>query len=94
MISKQNLFISFAILALFLLSLLIVLGDKGLADLNMMKKGKEGLVKKNEAIMNENLKMYRTIDRLKTDPEFIEKVAREELGVIGKNDVIVKIENR
>ncbi len=91
MISKQNILVSFAILALFVLSLLIIFGDKGLADLNMMKKGKDGLVAKNETLIRENIRLYHTIDRLNNDPAFIEDVARQELGVIGKNEMVVTI---
>lgn len=92
MISKQNILMSLAILALFFLFLLIIFGDKGLADLNMMKKGRDGLAEKNETLTRENIRLYHTIDRLNNDPAFIENVARQELGVIGKNEVIVKIE--
>ncbi len=92
MISKQNILMSLAILALFFLFLLIIFGDKGLADLNMMKKGKDGLADKNETLIRENIRLYHTIERLNNDPVFIENVARQELGVIGKHEVIVKIE--
>ncbi len=88
--SKHHILLSFAVLTLFCLLLLIVFGDKGLADLNMLKKGKQGLVEKNLALRRENLSLYRSIKRLKNDPAFIESVARQELGVIGENEIILK----
>ncbi len=88
---KQNILLSFAILALFSLSVLIIFGDKGLADLNLLKKSRDGLTEQNEALTQENISLYRSIERLKSDPVFIENVAREELGVIGKNEIIFKV---
>ena len=38
--------------------------------------------------------MYTEIERLKHDPEYIENVARRELGMIGKNEVIFKVEKK
>ena len=94
MISKQNIIMSFTLLALFAMLLLSIFGDKGLADMNMMEKVLNGLIDKNDAIARENLSLYRTIDRLKHDPKFIESVARQELGVIADNELILKIENK
>ncbi|MCP4104681.1 MAG: septum formation initiator family protein [Desulfobacteraceae bacterium] len=93
MISKQQILLSFAIAGLFFMCLLIVFGDKGFADLNMMKKVRDGLKEKNESLMQENLSLYRSIERLKTDPAYIEFIARQEMGVIGKNELIFKIQN-
>ena len=49
------------------------------------------MVQQNETLARENVSLYRTIGRLKSDPAFIESVARNELGMIGKDDVIVVI---
>lgn len=70
--------------------LLIVFGDKGLADLMLKQKKYDGLLKKNALITQQNSSLYRRIDRLKNDPEFMEHVARMELGMIGKNEVILR----
>ena len=48
------------------------------------------MVEKNEKLNQENLVMYREIDRLKNDPKFVENVVRQELGVIAKDEVIFK----
>lgn len=88
---KQHMLISVAIIAIFSMFLMIIFGDKGLADLNMLKKSRDGIIEKNEILIQENISLYRSIERLKKDPEFIENVARQELGVIGKNEIIFKI---
>jgi cell division protein FtsB len=87
----HKILISFAGVALFLFFWVIILGERGLHDLAKMKKDRDILVEKNEKIDQENSLLYKKILRLKDDPEFIEDVAREELGMIGKDEVIYKL---
>lgn len=91
MSSKQNILIAFVILAVFTLLLFIVFGDNGLADLHLLKAERDTLVEENRRLSQENLSLYREIDRMKHDPKFVENVARQELGVIGKDEVILKL---
>ena len=79
-----------AILVLFNLILVVIFSDNGLVDLIMLRKEKERSAEKNREVIRENLSLYREIERLKHDPEFIESVARKELGVVGKDEVILK----
>ena len=51
-----------------------------------------GLVQENETLALENLHLYNQIERLRRDPEFIENVARQELGMIGTNEIILKFQ--
>ena len=91
MSSVQKIFLAFAILILFNLLLVIVFGDDGLVDLYLYNNRKADIENKNEVLTQENLALYREIDRLKHDPEFIENVARKELGMIGSGEVILKL---
>ncbi len=90
MTTKQNIILSLIILILFSLLLLIIFGDNGLVDFVLIKGERDRLVEKNGKLNQENLNMYREIDRLKNDPKFVENVVRQELGVIGKDEVIFK----
>ena len=74
-----------------LMLLFIVFGENGLTDLYKLKMEKDNLLKKNDELKKENLSLYREIERLKNDPGYVEDVARKELGVIGKDEVIIKI---
>lgn len=82
-----------AVIIFFLLVLLIfsVFGNKGLLGLNMLKKERDVIIKKNNIIQNSNIAMYHEIERLKHDQNYIESVARHKLGLIGKDDVILKV---
>ena len=88
--TKQNILIAFVILLLFSMILFMIFGDYGLADLYLVKQERDNVVEKNEAIDQENLSMYREINRLEHDLKYIEKVARDELGMIGKDEIIIK----
>ena len=90
MTSKQQFLLCLAALVLFSMLLFILFGDHGFADLNLLKSEKEQLIRKNETLARENLILYDTINRLKNDPVFIESVARKDLGMIGKDELIVK----
>ncbi|MEA1948830.1 MAG: septum formation initiator family protein [Thermodesulfobacteriota bacterium] len=91
MISKQNILLAFAIIVLFSLLMFTLFGEHGLADLNRLETERDMLLKKNDELIRKNLSLYREIERLKNDPEYVENVARNELGVIGKDEVVIKV---
>lgn len=93
MSSKQKILLSLSILIIFSLLLIIIFGDKGLVDLNLLKKKRDRLIEKNANITMDNLSLYREIDRLKHDSRYIEDVVRRELGLIAEGDVIFKLKN-
>lgn len=88
---RKNIMFVLAIVTMFLMLLFIVFGENGLTDLHKLKMEKDNLSKKNEELKKENLSLYREIERLKNDPSYVEDVARKELGVIGENEVIIKV---
>jgi len=92
MIMTRNQGIVLSIVALFLCSLLffIIFSENGLTDLNILKKEKTDLILENQRIAEKNQTLSIEIDRLKNDPDYIENVARRELGMIGKDEMIVK----
>ena len=85
----QKWLVAIAAVILFNLTLVIVFGDNGLVELSRLRAQERVLAGQNETMARENVSLYRTIDRLKTDPVYIESVARNELGMVGKNDVII-----
>lgn len=91
MISKKNILLAFGIGVLFYLLISIIFGENGFADLKRLKTERDVLLKTNNELIQENLSLCREIERLKNDPEYVENVARKELGVIGKDEVVVKV---
>jgi len=90
MSTKQSICLAFAILGLAILLFVIIFGESGLADLNILKREKRNIDMLNERIAQENLLKYREIDRLKTDLDYIEKVARDELGIVKAGEIVIK----
>ena len=91
MTAKQNIFLAIIILILFSMLFLIVLGDHGLLDLNVLKIKSDHLTENNNELVKENRSFFREIDRMKHDLKYVESVARKELGVIDKDEVIIKL---
>jgi len=69
----------------------IVFGENGLKDLHALKARRDRIIAQKEKTFNENVSLYRQIERLKNDPQFIEATAREELGMIGEDERIIKL---
>ena len=90
---KHKIFLFLAILGLFSLCGVIILGDKGLAELKLLKQKHQLMIEDNESMARKNLSFYSEIDRLQTDVEYIGDVARQQLGFIGKDEFILKPNN-
>ena len=94
MTKTQGVLISIAIIILAALFFFIIVSEHGLADLIYLKREQGKLVEENERLTRENHSISIEIDRLKHDPEYIENVARKELGMIGQDEVIIKPRNQ
>ncbi len=86
---RQKIAVAGVVVTLFYLMLLIVVGDNGLVELSRMRGKEQMMAQRNEALASENVSIYRIIGRLKSDPVFIESVARNELGMVGKDDIVI-----
>jgi cell division protein FtsB len=90
MTRKQGVFLSIAVVLLFSLLFFIIFGEHGLIDLNTLKNERDQLAEKSEQLTRKNLSLSVEIDRLKHDPKYIENVARQELGMVGEDELILK----
>jgi len=88
--TKQKILLAGVVVALFSMLIFIMFSDKGLADLFCLKRDRDRLQQENTRLKKENDALYRTIERLRNDPEYIESIARKELGMIRKDEVILK----
>lgn len=71
--------------------LVIIISDNGLKELYSLKQQKKIIMAKNLNLLQGNQVLYHTIDRLKNDLEYIESIARRDLGMVSKDEVIFKI---
>ena len=91
--TREKILLSFAILALGSMLFFVIFGENGLADLNLLKQERNLLLEKKRTLEQKNIALYREIHRLKNDLKYIESVARRELGMIRKDEVIFKLKN-
>ncbi len=88
MSTRQSIILSFAIIGLFTFLLMIIFGDKGLADLHLVRLDRDRLVEKNQGLLKDNLARFAEKQRLESDPYYIEHVARSELGLVAADELI------
>ena len=67
----------------------IGLGERGAVDLYQAKLQRDRLLKSNVRLRAENKVLYKTIQRLNEDPDFVENIARTEFGMTGGNEIII-----
>ena len=77
------------IVLLFSFLFVIGLGDRGAVDLYQLHLRKVGLGKSNLDLENKNRALRHIIERLKNDREFVEYIARTELGMVREDEVVV-----
>ena len=90
MTRTQGIFLSVTVVLLFSLLFFIIFGEHGFIDLNILKKERDQLAEKNAQLSHQNLSLSVEIDRLKHDPKYIENIARQELGMVGADELILK----
>ena len=90
MTKKQNILLSVSALLLLALFFFIIVSEHGLLDLRSLKEEHSRLIEENLQLTRENQDISIEIDRLKHDPAYIESIARKELGMIGKDEIILK----
>jgi cell division protein FtsB len=80
----------YLIMFVFLMCMLITFGKRGLIDNYTMIERITALKKTNHAIVLENKDLNRKVMLLKGDLEYIEMIARNELGMVRKGDLIYR----
>jgi cell division protein FtsB len=92
--AQLKLTLIFGILVLIAYFAIIIFGDNGLRALNAMKQELNSINVQNEKIQQNNIEKHRKVKRLKEDPEFIENIARQELKMIKKDEVVFKFQRK
>lgn len=75
---------------LLLMSLLITFGNRGVVDNYLMSKKVASLKAQNEEITAENVDLKQKIILLRNDINYIEMIARNELGMVKKGDIVYR----
>ncbi len=73
---------------LFIFLGIALFGEHGIIDTLRIYREVKILEGRIEKIQDENKQLEEEIARLKNDKKYIEKIARENLGMVGKNEII------
>lgn len=75
---------------LIILSLFTIFGDRGIFDLWRLRGEKEKLDERNFLLLGENETLRERIHRLRHDDFYLEKIAREELGLARPGEIVYR----
>ena len=89
---RKNIYFSPLLIVISIIALLTIFGDRGLIRIYKLSKERDSIKTYNEQIREENAAMKDEIHRLKTDDKYIEIIARKELGMVGKNELVYQFE--
>jgi cell division protein FtsB len=81
----------YLVVFLFLMALLITFGNRGIVDNYLMSKRLAQLNSQNGMIAAESDELKRKILLLRSDLTYIESIARNELGMVKKGDVVYRL---
>jgi cell division protein FtsB len=80
----------YLIIFVLLMGTLITFGDRGLIDNYRIKEKLMALKKINHGTILENIALKKNITLLRNDPSYIEMMARNELGMVKKGDLVYR----
>jgi len=81
----------FLLIVIMIIGMFIVFGNRGLRDNYVMGERLKALKKTNEDVLRENRELSKTARFLREDMSYIEQVARNELGMVRKGDLVYRI---
>ena len=77
-------------IALLVIGFLIIFGKKGLIDNYKLQQRVAELREANQKTLKENARLKQDILLLRKDPKYIERIARDELGMVRKGDTVYR----
>ena len=72
----------------------IFIGKNGMTELQSMQGQLNTLKQENAHLEQQNIELYRTVNRLKTDPIYIDYIIRQELQMIGRDEMVFKFQQK
>ena len=81
-------------LVLLLFAGLALYGWQGVVRLRHMRAQLQSLERENVSLRREAERLTQTIDRLRNDPAYLEKLAREEHGLVREGDTVLKFPSK
>lgn len=94
MTTKEKIIVTAGFGVLFAFLFVIAFTDRGAVDLYQLHLKKVRIQRSGIALQEENRALYDNIQRLKHDGEYIENIARTELGMVGKDEMVYQFKKK
>ena len=94
MTTKDKIIVAAGTVMLFAFLFVIAFSDRGAVDLYQLHLKKVRIQRSSVAVQQKNRALYDEIQRLKYDEEFIENIARTELGMVGKDELVYQFKKK
>lgn len=94
-IEKKN-FLKISLICVFVLFLIgawLAFGERGFIHLYRMEKERKAYLEKIRKLEEANQKLIDQINRLREDSDYLEELARRELGLVKENELIFRFRN-
>lgn len=91
--ARQKIFFVIGLVAMVCMVFLSLYGDGGFYDLRRLQDKGDRMVQENNRLEEENRRLLRQVNRLKTDPEYVEDMARKDLGMVGEDEMVFTFED-
>ncbi|MGB3861525.1 MAG: septum formation initiator family protein [Candidatus Aminicenantaceae bacterium] len=88
---RRKLFLSGAAFLFLVFLIASLFGERGLIEVFQTQKSKNTLVQEKMRLLAEKRKLEREIEELKTNPEAVEKKAREKLWLMKPDEIVIII---
>lgn len=92
-LTPKKRFVKLSFVAILLLGLLIAwlgFGERGFIHLYRMEKERQAYLERIKKLEKKNHELLEEIHQLRTDSEYVESVARRELGLIKDNEILYR----
>lgn len=89
---RSRFFMMLSLLFVLYFFLSFLFGDMGLISYHRMKKDYQRLEQELDHLNKENERLRKEVEALKTDPHYIERLARERLGLSKEGEIIYEYE--
>ena len=86
---KKKVIIGGIVFLLFVLTLTSFFGKRGLIEIYRTRRKQEALLQKIEKLEERKVKLERDIEELQNNPKAIEKKAREKLGLVKEDEIVI-----
>ena len=94
MTNKEKLIVTTGMVLLFAFLFVIAFSEKGAVDLYQLHLKKVRMERLGVDLQKQNRALYDNIQRLKNDGEYIEYIARTELGMVGKDEMVYQFKKK